>query len=217
MNNDPLGSHVLLSSQGEARSGFGYRTSQEAIQVDLVRGPRAWIPQMMLAPAITAAIDRRPPAKLVNPIHGLNHYFELYVARINAAGWYPVERFPSGRRQQPRAGKGAGSVRYSSQRKCQIATSRQAVALPISTRVGGTAASKGRPRGNTNAGTQAPPTITSSSVAIIARPRVVDALRPSVASIRPKVALSRQKEMPTAMNPGQLPSMRTLNTSNAAR
>ena len=39
-----------------------------------------------------------------------------------------------------------GSLRYSSQRKRQIATNEQAALRPVSTKLGNTAASKGRPR-----------------------------------------------------------------------
>ncbi len=68
-----------------------------------------------------------------------------------------------------------------------------------------------------NDGTHAPPTITSSSITRMAIPRVAPALRPSVASIRPKAALSRQNSTAISRKPGTLPEMRTPKMAMAAR
>ena len=110
-----------------------------------------------------------------------------------------------------------------------------------STAVGNTASANGNPRqviasrpstaqrvgvnsdascshfGNTNDGTQAPPSITSSSITMVAMPRVAAALRPSVASASPNAALSRQNAAATARKPVALPPMRTPKISAAAR
>ena len=56
-----------------------------------------------------------------------------------------------------------------------------------------------------NDGTQAPPSITSSSVARIARLRVASGVLPSAAISRPKLAVSSANATSTATNPAALP------------
>ena len=67
-----------------------------------------------------------------------------------------------------------------------------------------------------NDGTQAPPSITITSVAKMARPRVASGVLPSAAMSRPKLDVSSAKAMPTPTKPAMLPSMRTWKNRMAA-
>ena len=70
--------------------------------------------------------------------------------------------------------------------------------------------------GKMNDGTQAPPSITITSVTKMARPRVASGVLPSAAMSRPKLDVSSAKATATPMKPATLPSMRTPNTVIAA-
>jgi hypothetical protein len=70
--------------------------------------------------------------------------------------------------------------------------------------------------GNTNEGTQAPPTITSNNVAKMAMPRVAAALRPMAANIRPNAAFNTHNATASTAKPMKLPPMRTLKIAIAA-
>ena len=70
--------------------------------------------------------------------------------------------------------------------------------------------------GKTNVGTQAPPSITRTSVARMATPRVASGVLPSAAMSRPKVEARSAKAKSTPAKPIMLPSIRTPKTAIAA-
>ena len=63
--------------------------------------------------------------------------------------------------------------------------------------------------GKMNDGTQAPASITISSVARMANPRVASGVRPNAATMSPKLEVSSANATSTAMKPDTLPLMRT--------
>ena len=69
--------------------------------------------------------------------------------------------------------------------------------------------------GNTNVGTQAPPSITNNRVVTIARPRVASGVLPSAAISNPQAAVIRENAAQTPRNPAMLPWMRTPKTTRA--
>ena len=69
--------------------------------------------------------------------------------------------------------------------------------------------------GKMKAGTQLPPSMTSSRVARMAMPRVASGVLPNTAISRPNVAVMMAKATHTPRKPARLPSIFTPNTTRA--
>ena len=87
----------------------------------------------------------------------------------------------------------------------------------IAQRTGTTMVSCWSQPGKMNVGTHAPPSITTTSTAKVAIPRVADGVPPTAASRRPNVVAMSAQATLTARKPSTLPSIRTLKTSIARR